>query len=456
MPTAVETVAEEIREKITSNSTEDDLRKYLVKVAGSASDPDMRESFKTMLRSGKESDCYAINVLAAGMFAVLPGSKYLMPGDAGAYKVNPFLHKLRKAMLGCAEINGKLKENSTKYIFYPEFLTIALSGIRPRVAAIARAHAGMGPKNDELTCLYSLGGYFDKKTSEGAVKVTGSGGTTCIMTARAIYHAAGAKMIGQRVPTVNTPLGMNVELGVPSVKTSSVKKDGVWKEVTNPVVTVERSDRVEFKGGFDENHEDVRPRLELGDIYLIDGDGVHKFLMRGQGALAGHVGIIVGITGETYSTVDGGAGMGAEIHLSENRKMFFKRDVGWTFTNSSSSFSQAEIDVIDEYMKGFQSDSAVVQWFQTNAQGAGYLANYNTTKANYDKAAQQNNQQLAKLYGQALQSLLNNARRLIRMMKANTVGEVRTIQGWWKPDRYDELAYAGADTILGWLGAGPR
>lgn len=148
--------------------------------------------------------------------------------------------------------------------------------------------------------------------------------------------------------------------------------------------------------------------------------------------------------------------MGAEIHLSENRKMFFKRDVGWTFTNSSSSFSQAEIDLIDEYMKGFQSESAVIQWFQTNAQGAGYRANYNTTKANYDKAVQQNNQQLAKMYGQALQALLDNARRLIRMMKANTVGEVRTIQGWWKPDRYEELAYAGTDTILGWLGAGPR
>src|SRR5262249_59199117 len=103
-------------------------------------------------------------------------------------------------------------------IFYPEFV-IAYPALRERIAGVALAHAGMGKSSDELTVLYSLGGYFaEKEAGDWSKSIGPSAGTTCVMTARAIYQAAGARMIRQRVPKVTTPAGPVVDLGVPVVK----------------------------------------------------------------------------------------------------------------------------------------------------------------------------------------------------------------------------------------------
>ncbi len=81
----------------------------------------------------------------------------MLADNLDGYRVNPFLHNLRKAMLACALLPTKLKENAKTYIFYTKFYEF-LYDPRKRIAAIAKAHAGADLGNDLLTVLYSLGG----------------------------------------------------------------------------------------------------------------------------------------------------------------------------------------------------------------------------------------------------------------------------------------------------------
>lgn len=75
-----------------------------------------------------------------------------------------------------------------------------------RIAAVARAHAGIGPSSPDLPALYTLGGRFDGAAVTAMLKAMGQGGgTSCVMTARAIYHAAGCDMIDGSEPAINTP-----------------------------------------------------------------------------------------------------------------------------------------------------------------------------------------------------------------------------------------------------------
>jgi hypothetical protein len=419
-------------------------------VAANAKDPGLRQRCKRLVDGNGISDPLVFNVLSAGLFGVVPGGTALRPAAGEGehlYRVNAFLHGIRKAILACKALDAVRQTNGRSYIFYPEFLVF--EKVRQRVAALARAHAGMGPKNDELTVLYSLAGYFGLSDASKAVKVTGAGGTTCIMTARAVYHAAGCSMIGERPPTVNTPLG-GVELGVPSLYQRSMQKNGQWITEKLAKVTVTRSD-IEENGGrvFDENNEGNEPNLDIGDIYFVDGDGEHKFLMRGQGALAGHVGIIVGKPGKReFQTVDGGSGMGASIDYHKKREMWFKPNVGWTFKDSSLSFSQQEINWLEVQMARYADDASMEQAIKTESMFATIKPNLMLTLKNIETAP---NEQLKKMHQKTLGIILDNARRIARQHYAGFVGEQRTIQGWWHPDRYTPMKHANSEVIRGLL-----
>ena len=421
-------------------------------VAANARDPGLRQRCKTLSNGNGMSDPLVYNVLCAGLFGVVPGGTQLRPAPGNTdypYRVNVFLHGVRKAILSCKALDGVRQANGRTYIFYPEFL--AFEKVRERIAALARAHAGMGPKNDELTVLYSLAGYFGMSDASKAVKVTGSGGTTCIMTARAVYHAAGCTMIGERPPTVNTPLG-GTELGVPALYQRSVQKDGKWITEKLAKVTITRSD-IEENGGkvFNENEQLNVPNLDIGDIYFVDGDGEHKFLMRGQGALAGHVGIIVGRPDRMkFDTVDGGSGMGAAIDYHKAREMWFKTDVGWTFKDSSSSFSQQEVNWIDLQMVRYASDEALEQAIKTESRFSEIKPNLMVALQNIQTAP---NAKLKEMHQKTRLTILNNARNAARRYFANMVGEQRTIQGWWHPERYTPMKHANSDTIQSMLAA---
>jgi hypothetical protein len=46
---------------------------------------------------------------------------------------------------------------------------------------------------------------------------------------------------------------------------------------------------------------------------------------------------------------------------------------------------------------------------------------------------------------------IDAARRRIRLGVGGKIGEVRTIKGWWKPEAYPELRYAGYESVRTWL-----
>jgi len=444
----MQSVIEQV-EKIRYSSGEAQILECLNAVAANRNDPGLRKHFLTLLRNETmESQC-EVNVLAAGMFAICLGGKYMQAASMGEYTVNPFLHNLRKAMLACTDIRQQLKENARQYIFYTEFYE-SLPSLRSRITAIAKAHAGADYGNDLLTVLYSLGGAFGKTETEvGLRDAKSAGGTTCVMTARGIYHAAGAGMIGNREPSVNTPHGPQMELGVPNQRTNG--GGGKFLEAT-----LMRDDQYLFGlKGFDDDNADERnrPRLDPGDIYFVDGDGAFKYLLR-QGALAAHVGIVVDTQGNAVDTVDGGSGTGAKIDINRSREVKYVKNLGWKLDKSGRSFTTDNIGEVDAYMGTFRTDEAVINWLKQN-QRLGKAILDSVVKADRDIARFAGNSALVKQLQKGRTAMLDGARRLIRELKKGekTVGQDRVLRGWWKPDRYPELRYVGRESLQRWLAA---
>jgi hypothetical protein len=434
--------------KINQGSSEAEIFDALNKVAENKSDAGLRQHFIHLLKNEREQDQCALNILAAGFYAICLGGKYMQAGNPGSYQVHPFLHNLRKAMLACPLIREQLKTNARQYIFYTEFYE-GIWNLRGRITAIAKAHTGADYGNDLLTVLYSLGGYFDKKDSEvGLRDAKRSGGTTCVMTARGIYHAAGAEMIGDRVPSVGTPNGPQVELGVPAYRTSTTGKRYLE-------ATMQRDDQYAFGArGFDDNdpEERNRPKLEPGDIYYVDGDGNFKFLLRQGNAVAAHVGIVVDTLGTAVDTVDGGSGTGAKIDLNPKREVKFLKNIGWTLDKPGKSFTTGNIDDVEVYMAGFRGEDAVLNWLKQNSRaGKGILDQIATVEKNIKKHEKEEGK--VKIMKQSRDGLIAAGRRLIREVKKGekTLGQDRVLRGWWKPDRYAELRYVGRESLLKWL-----
>jgi hypothetical protein len=154
------------------------------------------------------------------------------------------------------------------YRFYPEFTE---GNLRDRICEIAIQHVGKGPGMDEQAALFSIGGMFGKNTAMGITKPAG-GATTCILVARAVWHAAGINII-QKDTTFNVPKGLFATLPKNMFGYS------------------------EFKGG---NLSELT--VNKGDIFHIQGDNFDN------GNDSSHVGIIINPIGESWSTVEGGSG----------------------------------------------------------------------------------------------------------------------------------------------------
>jgi hypothetical protein len=416
---------------VTQTASEADLKALVVGIAENQSDSALQNYFRSLLgRIGPDTACQ-INVLAAGLFGVLPGHATLTP-DSG--KVNGFLHKLRKAILAAEKLNEKMKVNATQYIFYPEFVT-AYPALRERIAALALAHAGMGKSSDELTVLYSLGGYFSEKEAGDWSKSIGpSAGTTCVMTARAVYQAAGARMIGQRVPKVTTPTGPVIDLGVPTIKVSK----GTNQKY--PQATVNRDGMAPVAA----DTPPPKPQLQVGDIYMVEGDSDHPFLLRGGGALAPHVGIITAAgASDRYNTVDGGQGSGGDVGKHENRKLE-QTATGWTFSDQTRSYSQADIDKVNKDMKQYDDESKIDQYIATQPD---LNANLNSLKPQYAKQISDGNAVLAMRILSQMNFVRDLARKRIRLAEGETVGAKRIIHGWWKPESYGQMTVPALDAL---------
>lgn len=434
MPTAVEKLL-----KLTTAVTAPEILPLLNELAAGPS-PEVRDWIKANIDNEKDGMAVPLNVAVAGLTGLVRGSKYFFPDGANGreYSVNPFLHQLRKALVSCPALEQKRKENAKLYHFYPEFLTANLA---ERVARIALAHSGMDPSNDEFFPLYSVGGYFSAEEVKRGLPGSGAVGTTCIMTARAVYHAAGCCMIGERPITVNTPNGPDVDLSKPSFKSRSYlsKKTNTWVNETYADPTIKRT-------VFDENNENNPPSLDLGDVYFIQGDGDAKFLLRpDRRDLAGHVGIIAAVEGgRRYTTVDGGSGMGNRIDKNPGKQLKFYSNIGWSF-GGTTSFTEAQLLLVKAEVDKYQSEDAVEAWIAASGT-PDQKQNLKVAKHNLDNAA---NEQLKKIYARNYHMVISNTRRLITLLAGNKIqGTVRTVQGWWKPSQYEELSVVGSETIL--------
>lgn len=386
-------------------------------VTAHAGDGGLRQRCAALSEDDGAADPLGYNVLCAGLLGLVPGAAALRPVEGGpsGYRVNRFLHDVRKAVLNCPALEGIRRDNSRHHIFYPEF--VALGGLRSRIAAVARAHAGMGPRDEELAVLFALGGRFAYAEASKAARAVISGGGACVMAARALYHAAGCGMVGRRTLTLNTPLGANVELGAPL----PVAADG----------NAGAGDATASTAG-----RDRPPALEVGDIYLLDGDGEPRYVIRGSPTPAGHVGIVVERDGETLQTVDGGAGLGGDIRLSRDRTLYFKAGVGWAFADCAPCYSNAEIIWIDREMLPYASDAGIQAAIATDPLFAGVRDELARAQRDFDAAA---NDRQREQHRKSLAAIFGTARRLKRQAIAAQVGEVPTLHGRWTPDRYPAL-----------------
>jgi len=452
---AIDSVLDSLPTKLGVVPSAQALLPIIDQLAAAASDSGMRGRIAAMAAAQNRSamDDRVLNVMAAGALGVLPGGASLTPVIEPVYgwRVNSFLSALRHAMVNSKALKETMKKRSGQFIFYPEFHTEFPDSVDQRIAAVARAHAGLGPSSPDLPALYTLGGLFDGAESLKHLKAMGQGGggTSCVMTARAIYHAAGCDMIDGSPLTVNTPSGPMIDLGTPTRKT---RNDGSkYLEHRRG-----RADTAHNGGkAFKDNNIDIRPHLTIGDIYYVEGTGDHLYLARGNGALAVHVGIIVGHSGDTYFTVDGGQGKGADVGLSPLRKMTFKKGGGWSFAeqnkagqwtydNITKSFSNSEVQVINKAAADLGGDEAIRKRLDTDKRFSTIKPHYIKAYSDFCQAIGTNREKLCE---QQLKVQRDNVHRLARLIASGTVGEVRTIHGWWESESYNQLAWAGPKEI---------
>jgi hypothetical protein len=459
---ALDSVLDSLPAKLGGVNNAQTLQPIIDQLAAGASDGGMRGRIATMAASKtrSEMDDKVLNVMAAGALGVLPGGDNLKPVLEPIYgwRVNSFLSALRTAMVNSKALRETMKTRSAQYIFYPEFCTQFPDSVDQRIAAVARAHAGMGPSSPDLPALYTLGGRFDGAAALTQLKAMGKGGggTSCVMTARAVYHAAGCDMIDGSEPSLNTPNGPVIDLGTPTKTTNSVfdQKKNQWVQKTSLKARHIRADIADDGKAFAAVNKDVRPHLTIGDIYLIEGSGDHIFLARGNGAFAVHVGIIVGHDGENYFTVDGGSGFGADVALSTKRQLAFKPDTGWafgeptkfgvSFAGLTHGFNNDEVAKIDAAGAALSTDEAISAKIKSDKAFAGFKANFDKALADYKGAIGTPKEAM---FLKTLNMVRANVQRLARQIRGGEIGEIRTIHGWWESESYSQLAWAGAKEI---------
>jgi len=168
--------------------------------------------------------------------------------------------------------------------FFPEIIR-AFPDRRERIVQVAEGHWPLGPGEDRQTILFSLGGFYSYSMAKAGTRP--SVGTTCILFARGVLHAAGCNVIG-----ANTPKGW---CGVSGLFSELSQNSGY---------------------GYHPVAGQTAPAPKQGDIFHIQGvNFLHKtgVLPDGKAKLepgsvdSTHVGVITQVTGNQWTTVEGGA-----------------------------------------------------------------------------------------------------------------------------------------------------
>lgn len=193
---------------------------------------------------------------------------------------------------------GDRKQLAAKHRFYPEY---GESSLRKRIVHIASDHVGKGPGDEMQALLFSLGGAFS--FAEGK-SVTRPNGTTCVLVARAIWHAAGINVVNQGTLSY-VPKG--------------------------PFVAMPKGDY-----GYVESPGDELKSIMEGDIFVIRGG---KF---SNGNDSTHVGIITSVVRDgdsiVWNTIEGGA----KNHVTKrNTRKLVKTGGGRYFFENDTEVEEA-------------------------------------------------------------------------------------------------------------------
>jgi hypothetical protein len=225
--------------------------------------------------TGKERGQFSVRLVKDGF---IPGDRFGGIGDDDDYHVaRIFILRIREAKRTlAASLWPDVLTTAQSKPFYPDAIA-ASPGRRERICSIAQSHAARGPGDEHQIALFSLGGRYDYATAKAGTRP--GKGTTCILFARDVLHAAGCNVISPTTSSIsNVPLGLLAEL---------------------PKASFGYVAAADYDQG-------ARP--QRGDIFHIQGDNYRDKDGNDSGVDSTHVGIIVDTAGDReWITVEGGA-----------------------------------------------------------------------------------------------------------------------------------------------------
>ncbi len=219
-------------------------------------------------------------------------------------------------------------KNSKEVCLYPEYGEG--NTVRQTIMQLAQDHVGLGPGNRFQANLFALGGRYTFGIGMQGARPSGKG-TTCMLFARSILHAAGINVIGRYTPTWNAcDSGLAAEISHLNCYVST-------KAATSP------------------------PAPKPGDIFHIQGQD-----FPGNVGSA-HVGIIVSMDGDRWTCVMGGASDHVTARVSYTLKKvtgstkygtyYFPEDNKVAFIRGLHGYWS--IDKIGQYMTGGKYEGGI-------------------------------------------------------------------------------------------------
>lgn len=180
------------------------------------------------------------------------------------------------------KINWEQYERTAKTAcFYPEYLSLDR---RQRICQIALDHSQLGPNDPRQAVLFSLGGFFNyNAVNRQPITV----GTTCLLFARGVLHAAGCN----------------------GISTSTIRSDCSVK-------SGEKDLPIEVQRAKIRDKSPMTFQPGVGSIFHIYGG---NYL--GTEIDSSHFGIIISPNGSTWQTVEGGQGPDGEHTARVTRQL---------------------------------------------------------------------------------------------------------------------------------------
>lgn len=208
------------------------------------------------------------------------------------------LHMRAERRAAVLRVWGPPDDFASNACFYPEYVR-KFGPRRTRICEIAKDHSGLGSGDEMQISLFSLGGRYNYTEATAG---THPSGTTCVLFARSVLHAAGCNVVRPKMSALcNVPWGPFPELPVGYVSVA------------------------QFDGG-------ARP--VAGDIFHIQGGNYLNKKGEVTTTDSTHVGVIVKVNDDgSWSTIEGGGGNDGYRTGANKREVVSCKYGKWTFRN---------------------------------------------------------------------------------------------------------------------------